>query len=168
VTEFLQGLAVMLVALEWAMATAHALELPGKLRLDRDAYFAAQGIYYPGFTIAGGIAGPGGILALLILLFVTPTARSGTWLLVLALLGMIAVQAVYWIRIHGVNKYWMKGRPIGAAGEGFFKAGPTEETPAASWTELRDRWEKAHAARAALATVSLVSLVAWLIVSPGA
>jgi hypothetical protein len=29
-------------------ALAHALELPGKMRLTKDAYFAMQHIYYPG------------------------------------------------------------------------------------------------------------------------
>jgi hypothetical protein len=44
-------LAVIVVALSASLA--HALELPGKMRLAKDEYFAVQSIYYPGFTIAG-------------------------------------------------------------------------------------------------------------------
>jgi hypothetical protein len=48
---------------------AHALELPGKLRLDRDAYLAVQTIHYPGFTIVGGIGEAGGLIVTLVPLF---------------------------------------------------------------------------------------------------
>ena len=44
----LQILAVFLVALAMALALAHALEMPGKLRLDKEIYKAVQTIYYPG------------------------------------------------------------------------------------------------------------------------
>jgi len=47
----LQILTTLLVAIAMAMALAHALELPGKLRLTKEAYLAIQPIYYPGFTI---------------------------------------------------------------------------------------------------------------------
>ena len=43
-------LAVVVVALSAALA--HALEMPGKMRLAKDEYFVVQSIYYPGFTIA--------------------------------------------------------------------------------------------------------------------
>ncbi|WP_246505851.1 hypothetical protein [Mesorhizobium silamurunense] len=59
---FLEILTVILVASAIAMALAHALELPGKLRLGRQEYFVVQQIYDPGFTIGGGI---GGIVATL-------------------------------------------------------------------------------------------------------
>jgi hypothetical protein len=38
-----------------ALSLAHALEVPGKLRLNKEQYLAVQTIYYPGFTL-GGIA----------------------------------------------------------------------------------------------------------------
>ena len=63
-----QVVAVLLVAAAMAPALAHALELPGKMRLTKDEYFAVQAIYYPGFTIAG-LSEPAGILVMLVLLF---------------------------------------------------------------------------------------------------
>jgi hypothetical protein len=63
---------LFLVALTMACAVAHALELPGKMRLTKDAYLAVQPIYYPGFTVVGGFAEFGALLMLFALLFVTP------------------------------------------------------------------------------------------------
>ena len=65
--HMLQVLAVILVAVAMALALAHALELPGKLRVPKDTYLAIQPIYYPGFTI-GGISEPLGLFVLLLLM----------------------------------------------------------------------------------------------------
>lgn len=51
--ELLEFLTVVIVALPTALAVAHALELPGKLRLDERTYRAVQRMYYPGFTVGG-------------------------------------------------------------------------------------------------------------------
>jgi hypothetical protein len=53
--NFLQILTAILIAVALALALAHALEFPGKMRLTKEVYFAIQPIYYPGFTIGGGI-----------------------------------------------------------------------------------------------------------------
>jgi hypothetical protein len=66
-----QIVTVILVALAMVPALAHALELPGKMRLTQEVYVAVQRIYYPGFTIAG-ISEPAGFLATIVLLFLTP------------------------------------------------------------------------------------------------
>jgi hypothetical protein len=68
----LQVLSVCLVAVAMSLALAHALELPGKMRLHKEAYLATQPIYYPGFTVAGGIGEAGGMVTTLILLLLTP------------------------------------------------------------------------------------------------
>lgn len=69
--RILQILTVVLVAVAMALALAHALELPGKMRLSKETYYAMQPIYYPGFTI-GGISEPVGIILTIILLFLMP------------------------------------------------------------------------------------------------
>ena len=43
----------MRTAVTMSLALAHALELPGKLRLGKEEYCAVQTIDYSGFTIAG-------------------------------------------------------------------------------------------------------------------
>src|SRR5262245_54944 len=59
----LQIINLVLVALVLATTLAHALELPGKLRLSQPEYWTVQQIYYPGFTIAG-VAEPLAVLGL--------------------------------------------------------------------------------------------------------
>jgi hypothetical protein len=43
----LELIALCVVALATVPAAAHALELPGKLRLGREDYLTVQAIYYP-------------------------------------------------------------------------------------------------------------------------
>src|SRR5688500_8620241 len=99
--EGLQVAAVLLVALAWALATAHALEWPDKRQLDKDAYYTVQRIYYPGFT-AGGIAEVVAMPATALLAFFTPRDSAAFWLVVAAFAGMVAMQAVYWLVTHPV------------------------------------------------------------------
>lgn len=69
--SLLQILTVVLVAVAMVLAHAHALELPGKMRLSKETYYAMQAIYYPGFTI-GGISEPVCMILTIILLFLMP------------------------------------------------------------------------------------------------
>lgn len=159
----LQILTVILVAVVMALALAHALALPGKMRRDRETYYAVQPIYYPGFTIAGN-AEPLAIISMIILLFVTPPGRTGFWMTLVALLGLIGMQAVYWLFTHPVNKFWVEGEDLDRFGSGCFSFGANRsrlgsETNPPDWTWLRNRWEYSHVARAGLASVSLISLV---------
>jgi hypothetical protein len=157
----LEILTVVLTALAAALSLAHALELPGKMRLSRDAYVAVQRIYYPGFTIGGGIGEPGSTIATLTLLFLTPAGTAEFWLTLGALLGLIGMQAVYWRVTHPVNKVWVEGRSLGAGSSAFFSfaAGSRGEREMPDWTRLRDRWELSHVARAVLSGTSFVLLV---------
>ena len=153
----------MVVAVAMALSLAHALELPGKMRLGRDAYYATQRIYYPGFTF-GGIAEPVGSVLTLAVLLLTPRGTADFWLLLGALLALAAMQAVYWRYTHPVNRSWVEGEKLGAAGATFFSAGAgrsprQSDAPPVAWTALRDRWEYSHVARAALGFVALLSLV---------
>jgi hypothetical protein len=130
-----------------------------KMRLTKDAYYAMQPIYYPGFTI-GGFAEPAGMILTIILLFFTSLGSADFWLTLVALLGLIGVQAVYWLFTHPVNKFWLQDEKLSGLGSGFFSFGTNrEETRPISWTELRDRWEYSHVARAGLAFLSLLALV---------
>lgn len=160
--DVLQVVTTLLAALVMTAALAHALEMPGKLKLERESYRTVQTIYYPGFTVAG-IAEVLGIIAALALLLVTPRDTIDFWLHGLALLGLAGVQAVYWIVVHPVNAYWMQGRRLERAGAAFFSLDPGRHSQAQagpeSWRDLRDRWEYGHLARAGLSILSLCALV---------
>ena len=159
----LQVVTVFLVAVAMSMALAHALELPGKLRLDRETYSAMQPIYYPGFTIGGGVGEGFGILATLGLLLATPTDSAAfPWTLV-GFIAIVAMHAVYWIVTHPVNEFWLKNQDLNKLGAGFFGVDSTK-TPAKRngedvWKRFRNRWEYSHVLRALLSAISLISLI---------
>jgi len=158
----LQILTVILIAVAMSLALAHALELPGKMRLDKEAYYAVQPIYYPGFTI-GGISEPISILSAIVLLFLTPLESADFWLTFVALIGLIGMQVVYWLFTHPVNKFWVEGENLDRFSSGFFSFGKNRswlesEISPPDWTELRDRWEYSHVARTGFALLSLFAL----------
>ncbi|MCA0046858.1 DUF1772 domain-containing protein [Mesorhizobium sp. B283B1A] len=161
--SLLQVVAVLIAALPMALSVAHALELPGKMRLDERTYRAVQHIYYPGFTI-GGAADPLSVVVTGLLLFLAPAGTAGFWAVLLAFFALLATVAIYWLAIHPVNKYWMEGAPVGAPGAAFFGAGGKRDGPQPDWTELRDRWEYAHVARAVLTSIGFLALVISLVV----
>jgi hypothetical protein len=157
-------LTVILVAVAMALSLAHALELPGKMRLTKDAYYAMQRIYYPGFTIGGGVGEAGGTISTIILLFLTPLGSADFWLTLVALFGLIGMQAVYWLFTHPVNEFWVEGENLDRFSSGFFSFGANtsrleNETRPPDWVELRDRWEYSHVARAGFSLLSLIALV---------
>src|SRR5688572_17253611 len=115
----LQIISVLLVALATALPLAHALELPGKMRLEKSDYLVTQPIYYPGFTIAAGIGEGGGMLATLALLLMTPPRGAQFALTLAALIALVAMHVAYWLCTHPVNKFWLEGEPLKGFGAGF-------------------------------------------------
>jgi hypothetical protein len=160
----LQVVTVSLVSVAMSLALSHALELPGKMRLSKEAYIAMQPIYYPGFTIGGGVGEFGGILATIILLLFTPFGTPRFWLTLLALCGLIAMQMVFWFVTQPVNGFWLQAEKLGGAGAVFFSIGTKQsaskgEARPPEWSDLRDRWEYSHVVRAVFASASLVAIV---------
>ena len=166
VLVLLEILTVLLVAVAMGLALAHALELPGKLRLSRDTYLQVQHIYYPGFTVGGAVGELGGLIALLLLLLVNPILSDGRfWLTLAAFLALAAMHAVYWLLTHPVNNFWLKDFELKGAAGRFFRAGRLmrhDGSGAPEWTDLRDQWEYSHVIRAALGLLSLV-LITWAV-----
>ena len=155
----LQIVTLVLVAVGFSLTLAHALELPGKKRLDKQAYVAVQSIYYPGFTIGGLFGEFGAIVVTMILLVATPVEMLAHRLTFIALVALLLMHALYWLLTHPVNRFWLGDQKLGSAGAAFFNT-----TGAAvigeDWARLRDRWEYSHVARAACAFVAFVALAA--------
>ena len=154
---------VFMVSVAMSMALAHALELPGKLRLGRENYIAVQTIYYPGFTYAG-FTERLGIIATLVLLFLRPKRSPGFWWTLAGLVALLAMHAVYWIVTHPVNNFWMKDQHLKGFAAGFFSSDPMKRGAAVEqsrddWTRFRDQWEYSHVLRAAFSTIALIALV---------
>jgi hypothetical protein len=158
----LQVVTLILVALAMVTAVAHALELPGKMRLSKDEYLTVQRIYYPGFAIAG-LAEGFSMVAALALVLRTPTDSTPFALSLAALVLLLVMHAVYWVVTAPVNKVWLKGQQLSSAGTTFFRMNTVDQgTADAEWTTLRNRWEYSHAVRAVLVTGAFALLVSVL------
>jgi hypothetical protein len=152
-----------IVAVTMGLALAHALELPGKLRLDEPTYLAVQNIYYPGFTI-GGISEPLAIVAMLVLLLATPRDHIEFWWILAALLAVTEMQAVFWFVTQPTNRIWLKNEELSKTGAAFFAVERARQATAGEeskqdWKQLRDPWEYSHIVRAGLSGLALVGVV---------
>jgi hypothetical protein len=157
---FLMIAAAFASAVVMALTLAHALELPGKRRLDRDHYLATQAIYYPGFTWAG-IVEPLTSILLVALLATTPMEARAFWLLMGALLASLAVQLIFWTVTQRINKYWLETIELSGAAKRLF--GTIEDASRPPWTEMRDRWDRSHLLRALAATIGYLLLLTALL-----
>ena len=102
----LEILAVLITAIVAAPAIPHAAEFPGKRQLNRVDYFTVQRIYYPGFTLLGA-AEPLALLITALLAVFTP--RGGMlWLILCALIALVAMHAIFWVFVQPTNKYWLE------------------------------------------------------------
>ncbi len=120
----LQVLTILTVSIAMALSLAHALEFPGKLRLNKETYLNMQMIYYLGFTIGGMVGEAGGLLATLALLWATENAVA--WRLILAaLFCLLVMHAVYWLVTHPVNNFWLKDTNVDRASNVFSRLFPS-------------------------------------------
>jgi hypothetical protein len=160
----LQIVSVFLVSVAMSLSLAHALELPGKLRLDKQTYCAVQTIYYPGFTF-GGFSEVMGIVAVLALLLMTPVESAAFQWTLIGFVGLVIMHAAYWIITHPVNKFWLKDQNLKGFSAGFFgfdpfkQRGQEERDDEEAWKRLRDRWEYSHVLRAVLSALALLTLI---------
>jgi hypothetical protein len=96
-------------------------------------------------------------------LFLTPPVSTDFWLTFSAVLGLIAMQGVYWLVTHPVNRLWVEGLNLNRISSGFFslranRARVQKEARSPDWTELRNRGGYSHVARAGCASVSFIAL----------
>ena len=163
--QILQVVTLMLVAVTMALALAHALEYPGKMRLSKQEYLATQAIYYPGFTL-GGIAEGVSVIALGVLAFLMRGSGAVFWLTLAAFLAVAALHLVYWMLTHPVNNFWVKDVKMNRPGTRFFGLSPAPRRGGQEpeWTELRDQWERSHLIRAVLGVVGLLLLTISLVI----
>ncbi|MEC9244744.1 MAG: DUF1772 domain-containing protein [Pseudomonadota bacterium] len=145
---------LLMIAVAMALSLAHALELPGKLRLSKDTYLAVQQIYYPGFTY-GGFSEIGSIFALAILICLLPLSSAGFWWVTASLVLFSMSHMTYWVFTHPVNGFWLEDVELTGLGGVFFEA--FGSATAADWTKLRDVWEYSHVVRACLSMLSFVA-----------
>src|SRR5947209_2313441 len=157
----IQLVVLLLVVVSMSMSLAHALELPGKVRLDKETYIAVQAIYYPGFTIAGA-AEPLSIVASFVLLFMERKKTLAFSLTLIAIVALIAMHAIFWLITQPVNKFWLKSQKLAPLGAKFFSTNTAEQAEIGTreeWKKMRDRWEYSHFVRAVLSIIALITLL---------
>ncbi len=159
--QILQLITLSLVTLAMVTAVAHALELPGKLRLPRETYLQVQPIYYPGFTVVGGAGEVLGIIATLTLAGMSYGMPQFP-LVAGAFLCLLVMHAVYWAFTHPVNEFWLRQTSVGRAGGSFFAFGAGRDGEG-DWTVMRDRWEYSHVARSVLSAAAFLMLAISLV-----
>jgi hypothetical protein len=161
----LQIVSALLVSVAMALAVAHALDVSGKLRFDREHFDAPQSTYQPRFTVAGLVGEVGGAGATLLLILATPTESASLGWTVAALLSLAAMHATYWLLAHPANQFWLvRHHGPSIAPVGFFATHPLPRPPAVvtNWPRSRARWEYSHIIRAVLGGISLIALVTGL------
>ena len=115
-------------------------ELPNKIVLDRDGYFTVQNIYrgWNLFAIVLLVQ----LLAIITVIVMTRRVSAMLWPAVIALLGLIAAQVLFWTFTFPANQ----------------KTKNWTEIPA-DWQALRIQWEHSHAAAAIFQLIALAALI---------
>lgn len=104
------------------------------------------------------------VILTIALLLLTPSDSSDFGLTLVAVLGLIGMQAVYWLFTHPVNKFWVDGETLDRFSSSFFSFGTNrspskDKTDPPTWTQLRDRRKHSHIARVGLVLLSLMALI---------
>jgi hypothetical protein len=137
-------IALMATILALGSALAHAYELPRKISLSRDAYFTVQSIYAGWDRLAFVLLIQ--LSALLTLAWLSRQEPSVLWPVIVALVGLIAAQIVFWIWTFPANK-----------------ATQNWTTIPENWETLRRNWEYSHLAGAIFQLICAAALVIALL-----
>lgn len=153
--------AEVFVAVAMALSLAHALEYPGKMRLDRSTYAAIQPMYYPAFVIGSGIGEGLGTILTFVLLLTTPDSTEQFNWIAAAFASLLAMQAVYWTVTYPVKNFWHE-RPNRAVRR-FFGLSAVRKAMALKererlWPTWQQRWEVSQIARAFFGFVGVVTI----------
>jgi hypothetical protein len=142
--KFLRFVNLLLVALTLGMTFSHALEYPGKAKLDGAEWLTVQHNVYLAFGVAGAIIE---VTAILTTWIVFAQIRSWKLARVLTLLAGLATTAALGIWFGWVD-------PVNTALKAW-----TPETMPDNWMSFRDRWEAGHAVSAILFGLAFSALV---------
>ncbi len=139
--------AVLITALALVPTGAHFFELPNKITLTQQQYFAVQQIYR-GWALFGAVL-IGAIAINLVLGAALRRHRARSWPAFTAALLIAATLGVFFARVYPANQETMNWTSVPA-----------------DWRELRSQWEYGHAVNAVL-TFTALGLVAWAAIGRG-
>ena len=132
--------ALMSTAVALGASLAHLFELPNKIDLGRDAYFTVQGIYRGWNQLAYVLAIE--FVSIIAIIILSRDARQVRLWAAVALLSLVAAQAVFWTFTYPANVATNNWTAVPA-----------------DWETLRRHWEYSHAAGAIFQLIAMTSLV---------
>ena len=132
--------ALLSTAMALGGALAHLFELPNKISLPRDQYFLVQGIYAGWNRLTYLLVVE--LVSILAVIVMFRRQPHVFWPGVVALLGLIAAQTVFWIYTYPANAATSNWTVI-----------PD------NWEVLRRNWEYSHAAGAAFQLLTMSALI---------
>ena len=131
---------LLFVALAFAPAAAHLLELPNKIGLTRDEYLVVQQVYRGWAWL--GIVVYGALFSTLAHAVFARGRRAELIPAALAFLCIAGTQAIFWTWTFPANQETLNWTMLPA-----------------HWESLRAQWEYSHAASAVLNLAALVSVI---------
>lgn len=138
--KIFQFLSIVLAALCLVPSGAHLLELPNKIGLETETYRTVRQLYQ-GWALSG-IVLVGAIASTALLAYLSQPQGAPALLALAAFAFLVATLVSFFVFILPVNQ-----------------ATENWTVLPANWTELRPRWEYAHAANAGLNFFALVCVV---------
>lgn len=135
---------LLCAALALGLTLAHDLEIPGKQMLSGADWLVVQQTFYGGFAIVGGIAEVLGIISTGALLVLLRERRTTFILTGVAALSFVVMLALFAFGNNPLNQQIASWTP---------------DTLPANWNDVRDAWDRFHAASSAFAALALTALL---------
>jgi hypothetical protein len=135
-------------ALALGLTLAHDLEIPGKQQLSGAEWLAVQHTFYGGFAIVGGLAQIVGLISTGVLLSLLRQQRAAFVLTLIATLSFAGMLALFAFGNNPLNQQIATWTP---------------QSLPANWHEIRDAWDRFHAASSACAALAFIALLISLL-----
>lgn len=135
-------------ALALGLTLTHDLEIPGKQQLNGTEWLVVQHTFYGGFAIVGGVAQIVGLISTGVLLFLLRQRRTAFVLTLIAALSFAGMLALFAFGNNPLNLQIATWTP---------------QSLPANWHEIRDAWDRFHAASSAFAVLAFIALLIALL-----
>jgi hypothetical protein len=135
-------------ALALELTLTHDLEIPGKQQLSGAEWLVVQHTFYGGFAIVGGIAEVLGLISTGVLLALLRERRMSFILTLMATLSFAGMLALFAFGNNPLNQQIATWTP---------------QSLPANWHEIRDAWDRFHAASSVFAALAFTALLIALL-----
>src|ERR1051326_1717860 len=142
--KIVRFVSLICAALALGLTLAHDLEIPGKEQLNGAEWLVVQHTFYGGFAVVGGVAEVLGLISSGLLAYLLRRQRTGFILALVAVASFAGMLGLFAFGNNPLNVQVASWRP---------------ETLPATWREVRDAWDRFHAASSVLAALALTSLL---------